>query len=208
MSKIIRLISLAIGLLAFTVTTRVNAQTPVPDLQDLVGVRGSSGEAELQNRGYEFIRTDKSGDSAYSYWTESGTGTCVTVRTENGRYQSLVYAPSSDCGKAETTELRTETFETVCGVIVDGQNYRYLCEASEQYSGNDKVKTTLSYPDIELQLTWKPNNQVVIDTTGASSIEASYFTSEGETDIFTSEKTYFYISDKEMATMEVQNFQP
>ncbi len=80
--------------------------------------------------------------------------------------------------------MKTETFETVCGVIVDGQNYRYLCEVSEQYNGDNKVKTTLRYPDIELQLTWKPDNQVTIDTTGASSIEATYSTSEGETDIF------------------------
>lgn len=208
MRKILRLIPLAFGLLAFTIATRVNAQTPVTNLQDLVDARGSSGEAELQNRGYEFIRTEKSEDSAYSYWTENETGKCVTVRTENGRYQSLVYAPSSDCGTASASNLKTETFETICGVIVDGQNYSYLCEVSEQYNGENKVKTTLRYPDIELQLIWKPDNQVSINTTGASSIEATYSTSEGETDIFTSEKTYFYISDKNMAAWEVENFQP
>lgn len=208
MKKIAKFLSLAIGSLACTITAQVNAQTPVPNLQDLVDARGSSGEAELQNRGYEFIRTEKSEDSAYSYWLESETGKCVTVRTENGRYQSLVYAPSFDCQTASSPEMRTETFETVCGVIVDGQNYRYLCEASDQYEGQNKVKTTLRYPDIEFQLVWKSGNQVRIDTTGASSIEATYSTSEGETDIFTSEKTYFYISDKDLAIMEVQNFQP
>ena len=208
MKQIKRFIPLTIGLLACTVTNYVNAQTPVPNLQDLVDARGSSGEAELQNRGYEFIRTEKSEDSAYSYWLESGTGKCVTVRTENGRYQSLVYTPSFDCETASTPELRTETFETVCGVIVDGQNYRYLCEALDQYEGNNRVKTTLRYPDIELQLVWKSGNQVRIDTTGTSSIEATYSTSEGETDIFTSEKTYFYISDQGLATIELQNFQP
>ncbi len=67
MSKINRLIQLTIVLLTSSLITGVNAQTPVPNLQDLVDVRGSSGEAELQNRGYEFIRTEKSGDSAYSY---------------------------------------------------------------------------------------------------------------------------------------------
>ena len=208
MIKIKSVFPVIFGSLVVTIATQVNAQTPVPNLQDLVDARGSSGEAELQNRGYEFIRTDKSGDSAYSYWTESGTGKCVIVRTENGRYQSLVYAPSSDCGTASTSQLRTETFKTVCGVIVGQENYRYLCEVSEQYKGNNKVKTTLRYPDIELQLTWKQGNQVRIDTTGASSIEATYSTSEGETDIITSEKTYFYISDKDLAAMEVQNFQP
>jgi len=37
------------GSLVVTIATQVNAQTPVPNLQDLVGTRGSSGEAELQN---------------------------------------------------------------------------------------------------------------------------------------------------------------
>lgn len=208
MIKIQRLLPVTLGILAVTIAIRVNAQTPVPNLQDLVDARGSSGETELENRGYEFIRTEKSEDSAYSYWLESETGKCVTVRTENGRYQSLVYAPSSDCGTTNTSELSTETFKTVCGVIVDRQNYRYLCEVSEQYNGNNRVKTTLRYPDIELQLTWKSGNQVTIDTTGASSINATYSTSEGETDIFTSDKTYFYISDKDLAAMEVQHFQP
>jgi hypothetical protein len=208
MIKIQRLLPVTLGILAVTIATSVNAQTPVPNLQDLIDARGSSGETELENRGYEFIRTEKSGDSAYSYWLESETGKCVTVRTENGRYQSLVYAPSPDCGTTNTSELSTETFKTVCGVIVDGQNYRYLCEVSEQYNGNNRITTTLRYPDIELQLTWKSGNQVTIDTTGASSIDATYSTSEGETDIFTSDKTYFYISDKDLAAMEVQHFQP
>ena len=209
MGKIHNFAPVFIGLLAFAYVPRINAQTPVPNLQDLVDVRGSSGEAELENRGYEFLRTEKSEDSAYSYWIESETGKCVTVRTENGRYQSLVYTPSFDCDTtASTSELRTETFETVCGVIVDGTSYSYLCKASDQYNGDNKFKTILRYPDIELQLTWKPENQVKIDTTGTSSIEATYFTSEGETDIVTPDKTYFYISNQELAAIEVKNFQP
>ncbi|WP_052055526.1 hypothetical protein [Myxosarcina sp. GI1] len=203
-----KLLTIVLGSLTLAFATQANAQTPVPNLQDLVGARGSSGEAQLHERGYEFLRTEKSDDSVYSYWTESKTGKCVTVRTEEGRYQSLVYAPSSDCGTASASQSRTETFQTVCGVIVGQQNYRYLCEVSEQYEGDEKVKTTLTYPDNELQLTWKQGNQVRIDITGTSGIDATYSTSEGETDIFTSEKTYFYISDKDMAAMEVENFQP
>lgn len=198
---------MVLGSLSFAVAIQANAQMPVPNLQDLVGARGSSGEVQLQQRGYEFLRTDKSDEGVYSYWTEKETGKCVTVRTEEGRYQSLVYAPSSDCGTANVSQSRTD-FETVCGVIVDQQNYRYLCEVSDQYEGENKVRTTLTYPDIELQLTWKSGNKVSIDTVGASTIEASYSTSEGETDIFTSDKTYFYISNQEAAALEVQNFQP
>ena len=76
----------------------VHAQEPVRNLQDLIGARGGDGEYQMQQRGYTFVRTDKSGGSAYSYWRESRSNRCVTVRTADGRYQSIVYAPASDCG--------------------------------------------------------------------------------------------------------------
>ncbi len=85
------------------ITSQVNAQTPAPSLQDLVGVRGSSGEMELKRRGYQFLRTEKSETDAYSYWRETSTGKCLTVRTSNGRYQSLVYAPNFDCQVAQSS---------------------------------------------------------------------------------------------------------
>lgn len=84
-------------------TIPMNAQTPAPSLQDLVGARGSSGERELQSRGYEYIKTEKSGNDAYSYWRETSTGKCLTVRTSDGRYQSLVYAPAFDCRVAQSS---------------------------------------------------------------------------------------------------------
>ena len=79
------------------INTQVKAQTPAPSLQDLVGARGSSGEMALQTRGYRFLRTEKLGTDAYSYWREESTGKCLTVHTSDGRYQSLVYVPNFDC---------------------------------------------------------------------------------------------------------------
>ena len=54
------------------------AQEPVPGLQDLIGARGGDGEYQMERRGYTFVRTEKSGDSAYSYWREYENGQCVT----------------------------------------------------------------------------------------------------------------------------------
>ncbi|MGK7943883.1 MAG: hypothetical protein AB4058_05385 [Microcystaceae cyanobacterium] len=79
------------------ITPSVSAQNPAPSLQDLVGVRGSSGEMQLRRRGYQFLKTEKTGNSAYYYWREQSTGNCLVVRTADGRYQSLVYAPQFDC---------------------------------------------------------------------------------------------------------------
>ncbi|MEL4895782.1 hypothetical protein [Crocosphaera sp. Alani8] len=99
----VRLSATLLSLLTL-LTTQVNAQDPAPSLQDLVGVRGSSGEMELQRRGYQFIRTEKSSNDAYSYWREESTGKCLVVRTSDGRYQSLVYAPEFDCKNSSSRD--------------------------------------------------------------------------------------------------------
>lgn len=190
-----------------------SAQQPATGLQDLVGAKGRDGEYQLQQRGYEHIRTEKSGDSAYSYWQETENGQCVTVRTTDGRYASIVYAPMSDCqgGGASShgggDSDRQDKFESVCGVIVDGQNYRYRCRVVNFYQGGQIVKTALHYPDINMRLVWKSGDQAVVHMEGTKPYHVSYSTSEGETNFQMDGKTYFYISDKGMADMEVRNFQ-
>ena len=76
------------------------AQQPAADLADLVGGRGAGGEAQLQARGFNLIKTDTSGTSKYGYWWNGRQNRCVIVRTEEGRYASIVDAPSLDCGKS------------------------------------------------------------------------------------------------------------
>ena len=72
-------------------------QGSVSSLEDLIGARGRSGEEQMEQRGYTWVRTDKSGGSAYSYWREQRSGQCVSVRTTEGRYASIVYTPDFDC---------------------------------------------------------------------------------------------------------------
>jgi hypothetical protein len=64
-------------------------------LQDLVGARGSSGEMELESRGYKYIKGEKGGGSSYTNWRKGSH--CVIVRTTNGHYASIVDAPMPDC---------------------------------------------------------------------------------------------------------------
>mgnify|MGYP001813898849 FL=1 len=75
----------------------VSAQEPVRNLQDLIGARGGDGEYQMQQRGYTHVRTSKEGDSSFSYWREYRSNRCVSVRTTDGRYQSIVYVPEFDC---------------------------------------------------------------------------------------------------------------
>ncbi len=190
------------------------AQDQVPSLQDLIGAKGRDGEYQLERRGYKWIRTEKSGDSAYSYWQEQENGQCVTVRTTDGRYASIVFAPAVDCqgggsqvSSDEPRYDRQDKFDTVCGVIVDGRTYRYKCKAVDFYDGGQKVKTALHYPDMNLRLVWKSGNNVVLHFEGMKPMDATFASSEGETNFQFEGKTYFYISDKGMARMEVEHFQ-
>jgi uncharacterized membrane protein len=69
-----------------------------PDLADLVGAKAGQAEGQLESRGYAYRSGSTSGDSKYSNWYNRSNGRCVTIRTEQGRYQSIVQAPPYDCG--------------------------------------------------------------------------------------------------------------
>jgi len=79
------------------------AQT-LPSLDDLVGARGSSGESELQRRGFENVGGEKGADRSYTYWWNERSRQCVTVATMDGRYVSITSSPAPDCGKQQSTE--------------------------------------------------------------------------------------------------------
>jgi hypothetical protein len=68
-------------------------------LADLVGARAGQAENELQLRGYEFRRSTKQADSSFSYWLEENTGSCVAIRTTDGRYGAIVYTADKDCNR-------------------------------------------------------------------------------------------------------------
>lgn len=70
-----------------------------PDLADLVGARAGQAEGELQRRGYTYATGSTSGNAKYSSWFNRSTGRCVMIRTEEGRYQSIVQTSPVDCGR-------------------------------------------------------------------------------------------------------------
>ncbi|MGH7891070.1 MAG: hypothetical protein ACREN0_02220, partial [Thermodesulfobacteriota bacterium] len=82
----------------------VYAQEAVAGLSDLVGAKAGQAENTVKERGYTWVKTDKQGGSSYSYWRESGSNKCVSIRTEDGRYQSIVYAMDFDCQNSSTTK--------------------------------------------------------------------------------------------------------
>lgn len=67
---------------------------------DLVGVRARDGEAELENMGYEFVKSSKGSDRIWSNWWNHSRRECITVVTMNGRYDSVTMDTSAfDCDR-------------------------------------------------------------------------------------------------------------
>ena len=196
---------------AFLLAQGAYAQDPAPGLQDLVGTRGSSGEQALQERGYKFIKGEKSGSDSYTNWRNARTGQCVIVRTAEGRYQSLVSAPAFDCqgGAAESAPApgggSGGRFATVCGATVEGKLYRYKCTVEGAAPGGPG-KTVVRYPDQNITLNWRGPRRASVIFEGMKPHSVRPSTSEGTTQFVFEDKTYFYVSNRDAARMEVQNF--
>jgi hypothetical protein len=183
----------------------------VPELSDLIGVRGSAAETQMRTRGYSAVGGHHEADASVTYWRRAGDGGCVSVRTADGRYRTIAPATAEDCDRAATATRVVEQPDaggdrTVCGVFVDGKPIRYVCSVV----GGDqrRAPTTLRFPDMVMVLHWQAGNRVRIELEGAQPIEATWTESEGETNVVTPEKTWFYISDRGMAAREVRSMAP
>ena len=206
-----RVIGYSAGVLAaFLLAPAAYAQDPSPGLQDLVGARGSSGEQALERRGYRFVKGEKSGNDSYTNWRHVRTGQCIIVRTADGRYQSIVTAPAFDCRGGAADSAPTPgpgggRFATVCGVTVEGRPYRYRCMVEGAAPGG-RGRTVLRYPDQTITLNWRGGRRVSVTFEGMKPQPLTYNTAEGATQFMFEGKTYFYISNRDAARMEVQNF--
>ncbi len=86
-------------LFLMTITFSTQAQDTPNELRDMVGMKAAYLDDDLSNRGYKFIKNQKSNTDSYSYYWNNNKSKCITTRTNNGRVASIVSTPSADCGK-------------------------------------------------------------------------------------------------------------
>ncbi|NIK93258.1 hypothetical protein GZ212_13935 [Mangrovimonas sp. CR14] len=96
-------------LLFFTISASF-AQETASDLKDLVDMRASYLDNELENRGYHLINTEKSGYNSYQNWWNSRKNKCVSVRVSDGRVKSIVNTLPADCNKSGNESNRRGEF--------------------------------------------------------------------------------------------------
>lgn len=87
---------LAMGATALVLAGPVQARSH-GSIQDLVGVRASSGERELRDRGYSHVTNEVTKHHNYSYWYKSSKDRCIEVDTRDGRYAAIVEVASGEC---------------------------------------------------------------------------------------------------------------
>ena len=79
---------------------QLSAQNTPRELENLVGMKAAYLDSELSNKGYHFIKNEKSGSNSYSNYWNNNRRKCITTRTNNGRVASIVDSPPFDCGKS------------------------------------------------------------------------------------------------------------
>ena len=132
-------IFICMSIIVLTGRLNFKTQETVEVLSDLIGAKAGQSENTVKQRGYTWVKTDKSDAGSYSYWTEVGSERCVIIRTDEGRYQSIVYAPKMDCENGSSTKSEPIT------ATVDGHCKLYNIKSDHyKYKGSCKIKQKLS----------------------------------------------------------------
>jgi len=168
----------------------VYAQEPVEGLSDLVGAKAGQAENTVKDRGYTYVKTDKSGGSSYSYWTESGSNKCVTIRTEEGRYQSIMYTPDFDCQKQDSSSTKaapeTASVEGHCKLYnkkSDNNKYKGSCTIKQKMS-DDSNKYVIKLGNGETYKFTEQSNGYQVETPEGMSNNMATITDHGDKAVF------------------------
>jgi hypothetical protein len=182
------------------------------EMKDLIGRDPIKAFDVMTSRGFTGVDTyTTSDDYVVTWWYNASTGQCVVTQSKDSRVTSAVEDRHPKCSEAaaqasggKSAGGNTDSFDTVCGVMVGRQDTPYRCQVTDHYAGSRKTRTTLRFPDQTIELTWRPGKRVGLQFEGMVPKEATYASSEGETNWVFEGKTYYYFSDKDRARFEVQ----
>jgi uncharacterized protein len=176
------------------------ADEPVLALQDLMGAKGASVETAMTNRGYAYQGRGQAARSDFEYWREPKTNRCIGVRYRDNRAQAVAHASITECDKAAANKPTAPApgatgFATVCGVTVEGKDYRYECTV-EGVAPGAPGETTLHFPDNSVTLKWQGGKLAAATFAGMNPQDVAVTTAEGVTRFTFEGKPYFYVSDR------------
>ena len=142
------------------------AQAP-SGLSDLVGIRGSSGETQMEARGYALIKTIPVRDQKWSYWWSRDQGQCVQVATSDGRYSAINQVPAQNCGQAQADDRGGRSDDRRLGAPGDGPGSLTLVCYGE--GRKPSVETRSGYQWDDKKKSFEPSYRVESGTQGFDS---------------------------------------
>jgi hypothetical protein len=117
------------------------AQSPPADLTDLVGARGSSGETQMEARGYKLVRSTLVRDQSWTFWWSDVQRQCAAVSTVDGRYAAINLIPEQNCrpgasGDAKPAPPQVQVLTLVC--FGQGQHSTYSAHTGYEWNNTNK----------------------------------------------------------------------
>ena len=114
------------------------AAYPASNLRDLVGARASSGESQLEARGFTYIDGSKQGSSAFTYWWHDKDDNCVQVETMGGQYVTINDASRKDCHRSDNADVGTAIAvaggAALIGALIAGGHKKHHHEDNQHLS--------------------------------------------------------------------------
>jgi len=89
-------------------------------------------------------------------------------------------------------------FSTVCGVTVDGKEYRYRCTVEGAAAGTTGT-TVLKFPDNTVTFAWLGGNKATATFAGMVPQPIAFSTADGTTRFTFEDRVYFFVSDRAAA---------
>jgi hypothetical protein len=94
-------------------------------------------------------------------------------------------------------------FSTVCGVTVDGKEYRDKCTVEGSAPGASG-QTVLHFPDNSVTFAWLGAGKATATFAGMNPREVSFSTADGVTRFTFDDKVYFFVSDRSVAAAQLK----
>jgi len=206
-----RVLSL-VAVAALSIPVVLWGQETARPLRDLLGVSASSGEQQVEARGYRYVRTVKEADASLTFWLEPQTNRCVSIRTANGIYTNVFYVADSSCALVPATPPPSaspdsdESFDTVCGVEIGKKSHRYRCHyLVEGCKGEGYCRGVVTMPDNEYTIDWNTGgDKIEVTFKGMRPQKTPATFDNGQTRFKIGDQTYFVYRSRERAKSELE----
>lgn len=133
--------SLSISMIATSLAgfTPAHAQT-AQGLEDMIGMRGSSTDSELERRGYSFVKNQ----GIAQMWWNASTRRCVSLAVDDGRVQSVQSTSAADCNQQQASSGNDKN-DNLTGILVGAAAIGLVAALASHHKRSNDTKNNQGY---------------------------------------------------------------